>query len=150
MFKVVLLQMMTKRCVAYYMSYKAISYTFFHKQLHVGVNVRVAYQIYAFKVKSCLGISKLLILRNLSNDCFLLYDLNQPQAIGIDRSGIKANIGKINNFSIVTSICPKYYCTQLICAKNSCGERKVTFSELKIDKVFFYSESNQHFLHQRF
>ena len=29
---------------------------------------------------------------------------------------------KINNFSIVTSICPKYCCTQLCCTKNSCGE----------------------------
>ena len=38
------------------------------------------------------------------------------------RPGIKATISKINNFSIVTSICPKYYCTQLSCAKNSCGE----------------------------
>ena len=35
---------------------------------------------------------------------------------------IKATIRKINNFSIVTSICPKYYCTQLSCAKNSCKE----------------------------
>ena len=29
---------------------------------------------------------------------------------------------KINNFSTVTSICPKYYCTQLCCTKNSCRE----------------------------
>ena len=35
---------------------------------------------------------------------------------------IKATIRKINNFSIVTSICPKYYCTQLSCAKNGCKE----------------------------
>ena len=38
------------------------------------------------------------------------------------RDGIEATICKINNFSVVTSICPKYYCTQLSCAKNSCGE----------------------------
>ena len=38
------------------------------------------------------------------------------------RPDIKAIICKINNFSIVTSICPKYYCPQLSCAKNSCGE----------------------------
>ena len=38
------------------------------------------------------------------------------------RPGIKATICKINNFSIVTSICTKYYCTQLSCAKNSCAE----------------------------
>ena len=34
-----------------------------------------------------------------------------------DRPGIK-----INNFSIVTSIGPKYCCTQLSCTKNSFGE----------------------------
>ena len=39
-----------------------------------------------------------------------------------DRHGIKATICKINIFSIVTSICLKYYCTQIRCAKNSCGE----------------------------
>ena len=36
------------------------------------------------------------------------------------RPGIKGTISKTNNFSIVTSICPKYYRTQLSCAKNSC------------------------------
>ena len=30
------------------------------------------------------------------------------------RPGIKATISKTNNFSIVTNICPKYYCTQLL------------------------------------
>ena len=39
-----------------------------------------------------------------------------------DRPGIKATICKANNFSIVTSICRKYYCTEVSCAKNSCGE----------------------------
>ena len=39
-----------------------------------------------------------------------------------DRPAMKATICKIDNFSIVTSIFPKYYCTQLSCAKNSCGE----------------------------
>ena len=39
-----------------------------------------------------------------------------------DRPGINVTILKINNFSVVTSICPKYYCTQLSCAKKSCGE----------------------------
>ena len=34
----------------------------------------------------------------------------------------KAAICKINNFSIVTSICPKYFCAQESCAKNSCRE----------------------------
>ena len=29
-----------------------------------------------------------------------------------DRPGVKATICKVNNFSIVISICPKYYCTQ--------------------------------------
>ena len=39
-----------------------------------------------------------------------------------DRPGIKVTILKTNNFSVATSICPKYYCTQLSCAKKSCGE----------------------------
>ena len=39
-----------------------------------------------------------------------------------DRPDIKAAICKINNFSIVSSICPKYYCIQLSFAKNSYGE----------------------------
>ena len=39
-----------------------------------------------------------------------------------DRSSIKAIVCKINNFSVVISICPKYYCTQLTCAKKHCGE----------------------------
>ena len=38
------------------------------------------------------------------------------------RPDIKVTILKFNNFSIATSICPKYYCTQLSCAKKSCGE----------------------------
>ena len=38
------------------------------------------------------------------------------------RPGIKVTILKINHFSIATSICPKYYCTQLTCAKKSCEE----------------------------
>ena len=36
--------------------------------------------------------------------------------------GTKATICKIDNFSVVISICPKYYCAQLSCAKNSCGK----------------------------
>ena len=39
-----------------------------------------------------------------------------------DRHGIKATICKIKNVSIFTTICPKYYSTQLSCAKNSCAE----------------------------
>ena len=39
-----------------------------------------------------------------------------------DRPGITATICKINNFFIVTSVCPKYYSTRLSCAKNSCEE----------------------------
>ena len=37
-----------------------------------------------------------------------------------DRSGIKEAILKIKKLTV--SICPKYFCTQLNCAKNSCGE----------------------------
>ena len=39
-----------------------------------------------------------------------------------DRPGIEVTILKINNFFIATSICPKYYCTQLSCDKKSCRE----------------------------
>ena len=39
-----------------------------------------------------------------------------------DRPDIKVTILKINNFSTATSICPKYYFTQLSCAKKSCGQ----------------------------
>ena len=39
-----------------------------------------------------------------------------------DRPGIKGTLCKINNFSLVTNICPKHYCTQLGCAKSSCEE----------------------------
>ena len=46
-----------------------------------------------------------------------------------DRPDIKATLGKINYFPIVTSIRlkyikyrPKYWCTQLSCDKSSCGE----------------------------
>ena len=49
-------------------------------------------------------------------------DSNFIYNIHFDRPDIKAAIGKINIFSIVTSICPKYYCRLLSCAKNSCGE----------------------------
>ena len=38
-----------------------------------------------------------------------------------DRPGIKVILLKTNKFSVATSICPKYYCTQLSCAKKSCG-----------------------------
>ena len=47
---------------------------------------------------------------------------------------------KINNFSNVTSICPKYLCTQLICAKKKVVE-KFSFNELKIEKVKFFTQS---------
>ena len=39
-----------------------------------------------------------------------------------DRPVIKETMLKINNFSIATSICSKYYCTQLSCVKKSSEE----------------------------
>ena len=39
-----------------------------------------------------------------------------------DRPGINVTILKIKNLSVVTSLCPKYYCTQLSCSRKSCGE----------------------------
>ena len=38
---------------------------FFTSKSIFGVNIRVAWQIYVFKVKSCLSICRILILRNL-------------------------------------------------------------------------------------
>ena len=52
--------------------------------------------------------------------------------------GIKAAIYRINN-SIAISICPKYCCTLLSCAK-TVGE-KFSFSELKIEKVKLFTQS---------
>ena len=74
---------------------------FFINNSNFRVSLRVARQIYIFKVRSCLVVAK-------------QFSLFKP--------GIKATICKINNFSIVTSIFPKYCCTQLSCTKNSCGE----------------------------
>ena len=82
-----------------------------------GVNVRVAWLIYIFKVKllrSCLAISK----------------------------GIKVTIYKINNFSIISSICPKY-CLQLSSTKNS--YEKFSFSKLKLEKVNLFNQSLTNF-----
>ena len=53
--------------------------------------------------------------------------------------GVKAAICKIKNFSIVTGICPKYYCTQLSCAE--IFVEKFSFSELKIEKIKFFTQS---------
>ena len=52
-----------------------------------------------------------------------------------DRSGMKV-LCKMNNFDIVTSICPKYYCTQF--------SWKI---EIKIVKVTFFTQSNLNFFH---
>ena len=55
------------------------------------------------------------------------------------RPGIKATICKIYDFSIITSICSKYYCAQGGCAKTVGG--KFSFSELRIEKVKFSTQS---------
>ena len=90
----------------------------FHTRTSIfGVNVRVAWQIYIFKVKllrSCLAISK----------------------------GIKTTTYKINNFSIISSFCPKY-CLQLSSAKNS--YEKFSFSKLKLEKVNLFNQSLTNF-----
>ena len=78
----------------------------------LGVNVRVAQQIYVFKVKGSLGVTS-------------FQDLS---------------VSKIfNNFSVITSIYPKYYCTQLSCQKLA---EKFCFSELKTEKVKFFTRSS--------
>ena len=56
-----------------------------------------------------------------------------------DRPGIKAPICKMNNFSIFTSICLKYYCTQLSCGKNNYEE--LILSEPKFEKVNISNQS---------
>ena len=66
--------------------------------------------------------------------CYIIYTLH------FDRPGIKLTICKITYFSIVTSICPKYCCTQLSCAKNSRGEIYLQ-CEPKIDKVKFFTQN---------
>ena len=53
------------------------------------------------------------------------------QFFHIDRLCIKATVCKINNFSVITSIGPQYYCTQLSCAKNCCGETALVNLKLK-------------------
>ena len=69
------------------------------------------------------------------NNCFLLNFYTNH----FDKTGIKATICKINNFLLVTSICPKYYCTQLSLPKTAV--EKFSFSELKIEKVKFFTQS---------
>ena len=59
--------------------------------------------------------------------------------LNIFRPGIKRAICKINNFSIASGICPKYYCTQLGCTKTVV--EKFSLSELKIEKIRFLTES---------
>ena len=61
-----------------------------------------------------------------------------------DRAGTKATICNINNFSIVTGIYKKYYCTQLSCTKTAM--EKFSFTELKIEKIRCFTESpTKHF-----
>ena len=48
---------------------------------------------------------------------------------------------KITNFSNVTSICPKYYCTQLSCHVPKEVVEKFSFSELNIKKIKFFTQS---------
>ena len=52
-----------------------------------------------------------------------------------DRLSVKTTIYKINFFSIFTSTCPKYYCTQFVPVAE-----KFSFSNLKIEKVKFLTQ----------
>ena len=69
-----------------------------------------------FRVNAMLGLLSKFMFSRLKVAQQLLSNFH------FDRPGIKITICKISNFSIVTSICPKYCCTQLRCTKNSCGE----------------------------
>ena len=92
-------------------------HVFFISNSFLVVNVRVAQQIYVFKAKSCLAVSKFLTI--------------------------------FSNFLIVTRIYPKYYCTQLRCIKTIV--EKFSFSELKIEKAKFFTQSSfKIFLQERF
>ena len=51
-----------------------------------------------------------------------------------------ATISKINNFSIVTSICPKYHVHNEVVTKTIAG--KLSFSEPKIEKVRLFTQSS--------
>ena len=70
----------------------ALTRFFFISNSIFRINVRVPWQIYVFNVKSCLVVAQ------------------------------QFPLCKINNFSIVTSICLKYCCTKSSCTKNSCEE----------------------------
>ena len=96
-------------------------HVFFISNSFLGVNVRVAQQIYVSKAKSCLGVAK-----------------QFPKFLTI-----------FSNFLIVTWIYPKYYCTQLRCIKTIV--EKFSFSELKIEKAKFFTQSSiKFFLQERF
>ena len=118
----------------------------FYKQPIFGVNVRVAQQIYVFKVKSCLEVAQQ--FPNFNFEKFILntgslqlvyifsivsiYLLNKIVKMIISdynvyanhfhRPGIKATIFKINNFLFLPVSALKTIVTQLSCAKNSSGE----------------------------
>ena len=47
---------------------------------------------------------------------------------------------KFNNFSIVTTVYPKYYCTQLSVPKTAV--EKFSFSDHKIEKVKFLTQNS--------
>ena len=57
----------------------------------------------------------------------------------VDRPAIKATECNVNNFSFVTSICPKYYCTNYVVPKTVV--EKFSFNELKTEKENFSTQS---------
>ena len=133
----------------------------------LGVNVEIAQQIYFFKVKSCLGLLsyfqnfslKKLVLNTDSLQLAYIFRMQITLFAGIDSNfNLKCTFKmcailiasfeiisvklrcKFNNFSIVTSICPKCYCTQLSCPKKIV--EKFSLSELKIEEVKFSTQSS--------
>ena len=109
------------------------TYTFFISNSIFEVNIRVAQHIFVFKVKSYLRQQEL--LSNFQNFNFKKFVLKTGSLQLLHFQ----SLCKINNFSNVTSVYPKYYCTQLSCAKKKVVE-KFGFGELKIEKVKLFTQ----------
>ena len=103
------------------------TYTFFISNSIFEVNIRVAQHIFVFKVKSYLRQQEL--LSNFQNFNFKKFVLKTGSLQLLHFQ----SLCNINNFSNVTSGYPKYYCTQLSCAKKKL-QRNLALVNLKLKK----------------
>ena len=121
---------------------------------HLKINHQIFYFLLFYIRFTSAGIHKLLELHSalsgkkifVTNFPFLMASLNPLHPLN-GQNPLSMTKGfcwySLTNFSNVTSICPKYYCTQLSCHVSKKVAEELSFSELKIGKVnFFYSESN--------